>query len=134
MFQSHYSFSHIRFARLVLFFAVIALAVGHSERDLCFAGMVGIVDPPRPGVAESIEIVQSAGVHVKMVTGDSLETACNIGSLQLLSYWFLITTLDDKRPLTSSRNPLSISTDNTSVPLLQSYAYPHWKEEFCLTM
>uniref|UniRef100_A0A915C400 Calcium-transporting ATPase n=1 Tax=Parascaris univalens TaxID=6257 RepID=A0A915C400_PARUN len=63
---------------------VIALAVGHSERDLCFAGMVGIVDPPRPGVAESIEIVQSAGVHVKMVTGDSLETACSIGSrLQL---------------------------------------------------
>uniref|UniRef100_A0A914R9J0 Uncharacterized protein n=1 Tax=Parascaris equorum TaxID=6256 RepID=A0A914R9J0_PAREQ len=46
--------------------------------------MVGIVDPPRPGVAESIEIVQSAGVHVKMVTGDSLETACSIGSrLQL---------------------------------------------------
>lgn len=41
--------------------------------------MVGIMDPPRPGVAESIEIVQSAGVKVKMVTGDALETACSIG-------------------------------------------------------
>ncbi|VDM43176.1 unnamed protein product [Toxocara canis] len=63
---------------------VIALAMGRSDRDLCFAGMVGIVDPPRPGVTESIETVQSAGVHVKMLTGDSLETACSIGSrLQL---------------------------------------------------
>uniref|UniRef100_A0A915Q3G5 Calcium-transporting ATPase n=1 Tax=Setaria digitata TaxID=48799 RepID=A0A915Q3G5_9BILA len=59
---------------------VIALAHGYSERELFYAGMVGIMDPPRPGVAESIEIVQSAGVKVKMVTGDALETACSIGT------------------------------------------------------
>ncbi|CAG9538346.1 unnamed protein product [Cercopithifilaria johnstoni] len=59
---------------------VIALAYGYNERELCYAGMVGIMDPPRPGVAESIEIVQSAGVKVKMVTGDALETACSIGA------------------------------------------------------
>lgn len=41
--------------------------------------MVGIFDPPRQGVTESIEVVQSAGVKVKMVTGDSYETACSIG-------------------------------------------------------
>lgn len=58
---------------------VIALACGYNERELCYTGMVGIMDPPRPGVAESIEIVQSAGVKVKMVTGDALETACSIG-------------------------------------------------------
>uniref|UniRef100_A0A158Q6Z3 Calcium-transporting ATPase n=1 Tax=Elaeophora elaphi TaxID=1147741 RepID=A0A158Q6Z3_9BILA len=58
---------------------VIALAYGSNERELCYAGMVGIMDPPRPGVAESIQIVQSAGVKVKMVTGDALETACSIG-------------------------------------------------------
>ncbi|VDK44062.1 unnamed protein product [Gongylonema pulchrum] len=57
---------------------VIALACGHDERELYYAGMVAIVDPPRPGVAESVEIVQSAGVKVKMVTGDALETACSI--------------------------------------------------------
>ncbi|KAM3720250.1 Calcium-transporting ATPase type 2C member [Dirofilaria immitis] len=59
---------------------VIALAYGYNERELFYAGMVGIMDPPRPGVAESIEIVQSAGVKVKMVTGDALETACSIGA------------------------------------------------------
>uniref|UniRef100_A0A8R1XQX7 Calcium-transporting ATPase n=4 Tax=Onchocerca TaxID=6281 RepID=A0A8R1XQX7_ONCVO len=59
---------------------VIALAYGYNERELCYAGMVGIMDPPRPGVAESIEIVQSAGVKVKMITGDALETACSIGA------------------------------------------------------
>ncbi|VDN01143.1 unnamed protein product, partial [Thelazia callipaeda] len=58
---------------------VIALACG-TEQELYYAGMVGIVDPARPGVAESIEIVQSAGVKVKMVTGDAMETACSIGS------------------------------------------------------
>ncbi|MFH4974827.1 hypothetical protein AB6A40_001536 [Gnathostoma spinigerum] len=59
---------------------VLALARGVNEKELYFVGMIGIVDPPRPGVAESVEIVQSAGVSVKMVTGDSLETACSIGT------------------------------------------------------
>lgn len=58
------------------------MAYGHNEQELCYAGMVGIMDPPRPGVAESIEIVQSAGVKVKMVTGDALETACSIGMVR----------------------------------------------------
>ncbi|VDK17272.1 unnamed protein product [Anisakis simplex] len=66
---------------------VIALAIGHTDRDLSFAGMIGIVDPPRPGVAESIEVVQSAGVSVKMVTGDSLETACSIGQSSRLQLY-----------------------------------------------
>lgn len=61
---------------------VIALACGRDQHELYYAGMVGIVDPPRPGVTESIEVVRSAGVKVKMVTGDSLETACSVGKLR----------------------------------------------------
>ncbi|VDN59590.1 unnamed protein product [Dracunculus medinensis] len=60
---------------------VLGLACGHNERELCFAGLVGIVDPLRQGVIESIEIVRSAGVNVKMITGDAMETACSIGKL-----------------------------------------------------
>ena len=60
---------------------MIALACGPSEQEIYFAGFVGIFDPPRQGVTESIEVVQSAGVRVKMVTGDSYETACSIGML-----------------------------------------------------
>lgn len=42
---------------------------------MAFIGMVGILDPPRPGVMESIQTLQNCSVDVKMVTGDGLETA-----------------------------------------------------------
>jgi P-type E1-E2 ATPase len=60
-------------------FLVIALAWGRDLQSLCYAGIIGIFDPPRVGAAEAIEVVQTAGVHVKMITGDSLETACSVG-------------------------------------------------------
>lgn len=58
---------------------VLALAKGRSLTDLVFLGIVGITDPPRPLVRESIEILNHSGVRVKMVTGDSHETAVAIG-------------------------------------------------------
>jgi P-type Ca2+ transporter type 2C len=54
---------------------VIALASGSSFNDLSYVGMVGIMDPPRDGVQESIEILRKSGVEVKMITGDAAETA-----------------------------------------------------------
>uniref|UniRef100_A0A7E4UZ87 Calcium-transporting ATPase n=1 Tax=Panagrellus redivivus TaxID=6233 RepID=A0A7E4UZ87_PANRE len=57
---------------------VIAVASGKDMQSLGYAGLVGILDPPRPGCQESVEIIQSAGVAVKMITGDSVETACSI--------------------------------------------------------
>uniref|UniRef100_A0A915DEQ0 Calcium-transporting ATPase n=1 Tax=Ditylenchus dipsaci TaxID=166011 RepID=A0A915DEQ0_9BILA len=59
---------------------VIAMACGKDMNSLYYAGCVGILDPPRPGCRESIDTVQSAGVSVKMITGDSQETACSIGA------------------------------------------------------
>uniref|UniRef100_A0A914PLQ5 Calcium-transporting ATPase n=1 Tax=Panagrolaimus davidi TaxID=227884 RepID=A0A914PLQ5_9BILA len=65
---------------------VIAVASGKDMKSLYYAGLVGILDPPRTGAAESVQIVQSAGVAVKMITGDSVETACSIGvRLQIYS-------------------------------------------------
>jgi len=37
--------------------------------------LVGIVDPLRPDVVESVKTCQKAGIFVRMVTGDNLETA-----------------------------------------------------------
>ena len=54
---------------------VIAMASGSSFDDLCYVGMVGILDPPRDGVSETIAIFTQSGVQVKMITGDAQETA-----------------------------------------------------------
>lgn len=46
--------------------------------ELVFCGMVGMKDPPRPNVAQSISRLMQGGVHVIMITGDSPTTAANI--------------------------------------------------------
>lgn len=43
--------------------------------DMTFLGLLGIQDPLRPGIAESVAICQKAGVTVRMVTGDNVLTA-----------------------------------------------------------
>ncbi|KAL6818487.1 calcium P-type ATPase [Trichoderma sp. SZMC 28013] len=44
-------------------------------QQMTFAGMVGIQDPLREGVAEAVQLCQMAGVVVRMVTGDNKITA-----------------------------------------------------------
>jgi P-type Ca2+ transporter type 2C len=44
-------------------------------QGLVFLGVVGIRDPLRPGVTEAVLTCQKAGVTVRMVTGDNLQTA-----------------------------------------------------------
>ncbi|KAJ1656868.1 plasma membrane calcium [Dispira simplex] len=45
------------------------------NHNLICLGIVGIQDPLRPGVVESVKICQEAGVVVRMITGDNVETA-----------------------------------------------------------
>ncbi|XP_054856214.1 calcium-transporting ATPase type 2C member 2 [Eublepharis macularius] len=54
---------------------VLALASGPELGRLTFLGLVGIIDPPRNGVKEAVQILIESGVSVKMITGDALETA-----------------------------------------------------------
>lgn len=58
---------------------VVALAKGSSLQELIYIGLVGICDPPRPYVRESITTLLQSGVAVKMVTGDAADTAVAIG-------------------------------------------------------
>ncbi|CAL5025576.1 unnamed protein product [Urochloa decumbens] len=45
------------------------------EDNLIMLGIVGIKDPCRPGVKDSVRLCQAAGIKVRMVTGDNLQTA-----------------------------------------------------------
>ncbi|MFH0711467.1 MAG: HAD-IC family P-type ATPase, partial [Candidatus Aenigmatarchaeota archaeon] len=52
---------------------------GHEiERDLIFVGLVGVHDPPRKEMAESIRMCKEAGIEIKMLTGDHKITATAI--------------------------------------------------------
>ncbi|MCL5291109.1 MAG: cation-translocating P-type ATPase [Actinobacteria bacterium] len=50
-----------------------------EERDFTFLGLIALLDPPRPEVAEAIRTCRQAGIHVAMVTGDHAATARAIG-------------------------------------------------------
>ena len=48
------------------------------EHGLVYAGMVGIIDPPRPEAAAAVAEAHRAGVRVVMITGDHPRTAARI--------------------------------------------------------
>lgn len=50
--------------------------VSNSKQDgYTLMGIVGIKDPCRPGVKKAVETCKSAGVSIKMITGDNIFTA-----------------------------------------------------------
>ncbi|MFN5964822.1 MAG: HAD-IC family P-type ATPase, partial [Pseudanabaena sp.] len=52
-------------------------AIDHEDiaTDLVFLGLQGMIDPPRPEAIAAVHACQSAGIQVKMITGDHLATA-----------------------------------------------------------
>ena len=61
-----------------------------DHRELCFSdvetgltllGVVGMIDPPREDAVQAIQRCRSAGIQVKMITGDHASTARAIGRL-----------------------------------------------------
>ncbi|MEL6764949.1 MAG: HAD-IC family P-type ATPase, partial [Cyanobacteria bacterium J06607_6] len=52
-------------------------AIDHDdiETGLVFLGLQGMIDPPRPEAIAAVHACQSAGIQIKMITGDHIATA-----------------------------------------------------------
>lgn len=50
------------------------------EGDLTFAGLLGLIDPPRPEAIAAVAECRAAGIRVKMITGDHAGTAAAIAA------------------------------------------------------
>lgn len=48
------------------------------EAGLTLLGVVGILDPPRPEVADAVKIAQAAGIRIVIVTGDAPGTSLSV--------------------------------------------------------
>ena len=69
--------------------AIAFMSAENSKQQLKFSdvsngltllGLCGIIDPPREEAIKAIELCQSAGICVKMITGDHIATARAIGA------------------------------------------------------
>jgi len=70
----------------VLAFAVKPVQSGHTvlehedvQSTLTLLGMTGMIDPPRAEAIAAVDECHSAGIRVKMITGDHAKTAAAIG-------------------------------------------------------
>lgn len=60
--------------------AATAIAFDDVGRGLVLLGLVGLVDPPRTEAVQAVRACRSAGIPVKMITGDHAGTARAIGA------------------------------------------------------
>lgn len=54
------------------------MEIDELEKDLIFTGLVGMIDPPREEVKQSIETCHKSGIKTVMITGDHKNTALAI--------------------------------------------------------
>ena len=93
--------------------ATISTAV---ENDLCFLGLVGMIDPVRPEVKAAIEECNHAGILPVMITGDHVDTAAAIGrELGILT--------EDRRAITGAQlNEMDDETFKREIEHIGVYA------------
>lgn len=101
----------------VIAFGYKNLSGKNGERSInnhfVFMGLIGMEDPPRDGVMESIKKCHNAGIKVVMITGDNKNTAAAIGKeLGLLKDGLVISGFELDQ---MSKKELNSKIDNIQV-------------------
>jgi P-type Ca2+ transporter type 2C len=65
----------------------------HMEQEFTWLGVIGMIDPPPPGAAESGRLTQQAGVKVIMITGDHPVTAGAMACALFTNKWVWLAIL-----------------------------------------
>ena len=100
---------------------VLALAIklddsSATEENLVFAGLVGMIDPPRPEAKDAVEIFKGASVTTVMITGDHIDTAFAIAKELGIAE-------KEEQCITGDQlNHMSQETLNAAVPNLRVFA------------
>jgi len=76
-------------------------------KDLIFAGLVGLMDPPRPEARDAIALCHQAGISIKMITGDQKTTAATIA--RELGIQGMVVTSDELDDMTDAQLAESIN-------------------------
>ncbi|WP_371190567.1 HAD-IC family P-type ATPase [Weissella viridescens] len=103
--------------------------VNIAAQGIKFLGLVGITDPPRPEVIQAIREMRVAGIKVKMITGDSVETASAIGQqLGLADDIRAMTgqevdalTLDELAKIVGNYDIFARTTPHNKLKIVQAY-------------
>jgi P-type Ca2+ transporter type 2C len=85
------------------------------EQDLVFAGLIGIIDPPRPEARDAVTRAKRAGVRPLMITGDHPRTAAVIARE-------LGITTDDRAMTGAELDRLPTDADPRTVAEVSVYA------------
>ena len=51
-----------------------------SEHGMTFLGLLALADPPKPGIAATVQALRLLGVRLKMITGDNALVAARVGT------------------------------------------------------
>jgi Ca2+-transporting ATPase len=70
--------AQITHAQVDISAAAAPLPAGQHDFAFEFLGLLGLTDPLRAGVPESVAACRDAGIRILMITGDYAETACHI--------------------------------------------------------
>ncbi|MEL7068275.1 MAG: cation-transporting P-type ATPase [Cyanobacteria bacterium J06581_3] len=92
-------------------------SLDHSdiETGLVFLGLQGMIDPPRPEAIAAVHHCKSAGIQVKMITGDHVSTAQAIAARMSLQNTNSVIAFEGKQLAYMSDRRLAIAVEEGDV-------------------